>query len=201
MFRSTECRQSRILLLAGTLVANVSGCGSSITANCEIQRVDVVFAGIIDRGASSQSVIMTSTFDTLLISRENFEFLASVLGRGAPTGSSSAVWGVTGTPPGGALIFQLAGSRQTGQVVPAVDAFFPGLPPGEGPPLSLSPPAGFRVLFVLDDYRAATATGTLTVSRAAPLRGNLSLDLSSSSGEQILITGELTVSITGQGCS
>lgn len=185
------------------LAGSLSSCGvqRSISETCHITALTVSLQGTLLRNGSSTSILFDTPFDTTLIGEENFEFLAAVLGRGAPTGSASAIWGVVGRSPVGALIFQMTGVRETGTTVPVLGAYFPGLPPGIGPSLGSSPAPGIRVLFVLDDYRAASASGELVVQSAGPLRGALTLHLLGENGEAIEIQGQLTTIASTTSCS
>lgn len=161
----------------------------------------MVLEGTITRAGVVVPIVMSSPFDTLIVSRDNFDFLSSVLAKGLSTGPPSAVWGVTGTPPGGALIFQLGGVRRAGGALPVLGAFFPGIPPGRGPALPGQIPDGLRILFATDDYRATGATGSLLVEQPAPLRGHLLLQLVDDLGLGVTLDGELAVSLTGVGCT
>ena len=180
----------------------VLACGSgSPAATCDIESLIVTFVGTIDVRGTSTPVALTGPYSNAVISRENFAYLAEVLGRGAATGGASAVWGVTGGPNAMSLHFQLGGVRSPGSSLPIFGVLTQGLAPGRGPPISALPRDGLYLLFGSDDYLATSGSGTLAVQTAAPLRGTLEANLLDAAGEQARLSGEVSVQVTGPGCN
>ena len=189
------CRGPALCLLAA--------CGStSATPACDPESFDVAFSGTITLLGVSHPSTITKTYSAQSVTPDAFAYLANVLVRGAATGNSaSAVWQLFDANLDVGVEFQLAGARSTGAIVPILTAYWPAYPEGRGPIIGATTHDGMLLLFVSNTYRAATASGTFTVRRTAPLQADLSAMLQDAQSNAARMDGQIAVIARGPGCS
>jgi hypothetical protein len=187
----------------GPALCLLTACGSTAaTPRCEPESFDVGFAGTVTLLGVPHASTILKTYTPQSVPAGAFAYLADVLVRGAATGNiASAVWELFDANLDVGVEFQLAGVRSTGTVVPVLTAYWPAFPEGRGPIISATTRDGLLLLFVSNTYRAATATGTFTVRRAAPLQADLTVTLLDGQSNVARMDGQVAVVARGPGCS
>ena len=168
---------------------------------CDADTIRSVLAGNLVRGGQTKPVRFEEVQTKGTLEASAIDFLSGVLGRGKPTGTGSAVWGMAGSGgTDGVIMLQMAGSRAAATSLPIAGALLTGLPWGEGPAVSAVFPNAVAILYATDDFRAIRATGTLRILTAAPLTASLDAILVSMANDTIHIAGQVSVVLSGPGC-
>ena len=123
-----------------------------------------------------------------------FDDIKSVLIDGQPLLGESVLWEITEGGTGTSLAFRMGGVRSVGAKLPIPGAFT--MAPGWRMEGLISPviPSSVLMFFTYMGSRATDASGELIVTSAAPLRGNLSVNLGLDSGVDVHLAGQLRLS-------
>ena len=180
-------------VLALSALAALQGClGAAlaleaIAPKCTQEQIVVTWPITITRGSSVTSPLLTTTLTQTNIDRAQFDVLRQTL----TEGGGSSTYNVTWTIPafdvnGGYIALSHAAPLATGEPQ-QVGVAFAGGGWGAQPATAPFPPA---VSIRADNFVATSATGSITVLAASPLRLRIDITTTNAAGETMRLTGD-----------
>jgi len=180
-------------VLALSALAALQGClGASlaleaIAPKCTQEQIVLTWPITITRGSSVTSPLLTTTLTQTNIDRAQFDVLRQTL----TEGGGSSTYNITWTMPafdvnGGYIALSHAAPLATGETQ-QVGVAFAGGGWGAQPGAAPFPPS---VSVRADNFVATSATGSITVLAASPLRLRIDITTTSAAGETMRLTGD-----------
>jgi hypothetical protein len=183
------------LVLAATMGS--LGCSSGVAGPryaCVAGQMYAEFDGTLQTPTGTVQLMVKDSMASYYIAQFLFDDIKSVLIDGQPLLGESVLWNITEGGTGTTLAFRMGGVRSVGARLPIPGAFT--MAPGWRMDGLISPviPSSVLMFFTYMGSRATEASGELIVTSAAPLRGNLSVNLGLDSGVDVHLAGQLRLS-------
>jgi len=184
-FPQTALALSALLGVQGCLKATLAL--EAIAPKCTQEQIVVTWPITITRGSSVTSPLLTTTLTQTNIDRTQFDALKQTLTEGGGAGTYNVTWTIPAFDVNGGYIALTHAAPLAGGETQQVSVAFAGGGWGARPVTSAVPPA---VSVRADNFVATSASGSITVLAASPLRLRIDITTANAAGETIRLTGE-----------
>ena len=181
-------------VLALSAIAAMQGCLRGLLAleaiapKCTQEQIVVTWPITITRGSSVTSPLLTTTLTQTEIDRTQYDALRQTLTAGGGTGTYNVTWTIPAFDVnGGSIALTHAAPLASGETRQVTGAFSGGGWRAQ-PATAAVPPA---VAVRAGNFVATSATGSITVLAASPLRLQVDITASNAAGETIRLTGDV----------